>query len=166
MHAERLKVSVGLGTHLQLFIDATIEKLQRHEPLSGIQKDYVENINLMQRLVRECAERLSPNDPWQCVFERLDREVKNLYDTMFLVPVLEHIHALESIAYIHDRCTGVPRWYDFLLGDGEGGDKEIMQTVKNEPLRGDTVRDKFRMLIVAIERQVEYANTVKAYLKE
>ena len=58
MDTERLRVKVGMGLHLQLFIDATVDNLKRGEELDGLCEEYVSNLSLIKRLAQECISRL------------------------------------------------------------------------------------------------------------
>ena len=162
MDTERLRVKVGMGLHLQLFIDATVDKLKRGDELDGLCEDYVSNLSLIKRLTEECSSRLQSSDPWRYVFEIIEKQVTEVYDTMFQVPVLNHTHALEFLASTYNRCKGIKYWYDFLLGDGI--EKRIMRTV-DKPLSDPEMKSKLNDLLTAIRRQVEYANNVKARFK-
>jgi len=163
MDTERLQVKVGMGLHLQLFIDATVDILKRGEELDGLCEEYVSNLSLIKRLAQECIPRLQSGDPWRYVFEIIEKQVIEVYDTMFQVPVLNHTHALEFLASTYNRCKGIKYWHDFLLGDGI--EKRIIRTVDMEPLSDPEIRSKLNELLAAIRRQVEYANNVKARFK-
>lgn len=163
MDAKRLKVKVGMGLHLQLFIDATVDKLKRGEELDGLCEAYVSNLTLIKRPAQECISRLQSSDPWRYVFEIIEKQVIEVYDTMFQVPVLNHTHALEFLASTYNRCKGIKYWHDIALGDGI--EKRIIRAVDKEPLSDPEIRYRLNELLEAIRRQVEYANNVKARFK-
>ena len=152
-----------MGLHLQLFIDATVDKLKRGEDLQGMHEEYVSNILLIQRLAHECFSSLPSNDPWRYVFEIIGKQIDDVNESMFQVPVLNHTHTLEFLATTYNRCKGIKYWHDFLLGDGI--EKRIIRTVDKEPFRDPELRSKLYTLLEVIKRQIEYANNIKARFK-
>ena len=157
-----MRVKVGMGVQLQLFIGTTVDTRKHGEERDGLCKEYISNLSLIKTLAQECASRLQSSDPWLYVFEIIEKQVTEVYDTMFQVPVLNHTHALEILAGTYNRCNGIKYWHDFLLGDGI--EKRIMRTV-DKPLSDDEIRSKLNELLIAIRKQVEYANNVKARFK-
>ena len=162
MTKEKLKVKTDFfQTHLQLFVTATVEKLNHGEPLEGIQEEYVSNIRRIQALAQECLSELQNEDPWRRVFEIVKEEADNLYNTMLQqFPVLEHVHVLERMASIYNACEGVEvNWRDSFRGYEV--DMRIMRLIQKSPLRNETVRSNLKVLLSAIKQQVEYAGNIR-----
>jgi len=158
MNPPTLKVNVGMGVHLQLFVDATVAALKSGGEVTGLHREYVENISRIQSLAQECLDQLSADDPWRLVFETLADDAEELHQTLFKVPVLSHMHTLQRIADVYNRCIGVSRWHDFMLG---GVEKQIVNIVKTCPLKPE-IEARYQQVLLAVKRQVDYANGVRA----
>jgi hypothetical protein len=161
MAVEELKVAVGMGLHLQLFVDAIVESLKRGAELAGVQKDYVDNIARIRTLATRCRQAVPDHHPWCLIFDSFVVEADDVQETLFNVPVMSHIHALRRIASTYNRCVGVTYWHDFLLG---GTEKQMMKIVKTTPLSPGNVQRDLNELLDTIRRQVNYANSVRAHL--
>lgn len=161
MAVQELKVDVGMGLHLQLFVDAVVDSLKRNVELAGVQKDYVDNIARIRTLASKCRQAIPDHHPWRLIFDSFVAEADDVQKTLFNVPVMSHIRALRRIASTHNRCVGVTYWHDFMLG---GTEKQMMNIVRTTPLSPESLQRDLNELLETIRRQVNYANSVRAHL--